>query len=290
MSENDWLADRFEENRSRLRAVAHRMLGSASDADDAVQEAWLRLQRTDSERLDNLPGWLTTVVARICLDMLRSLRARPEESILAPDAEQVRDPAADPERDAVLAESVGLAMLVVLETLTPAERLAFVLHDMFGVPFDEIAPIVDRSPDAAKMLASRARRRVQSASVPDPDRARHRQIVDAFLTASREGDFAALVAALDPDAVMRSDAAAAAAGAEALVAGANAVAGQFSGRAQVARRATIDGRPGAVWAPGGKPRVAFRFTIEETPAGTRITGIELLADPETLVRLDVDIL
>ena len=290
MSENDWLADRFEENRVRLRAVAHRMLGSTSDAEDAVQEAWLRLQRTDAQTVDNLPGWLTTVVARICLDMLRSRRARPEESIAAPDAEQVRDLAADPERDAVLADSVGLAMLVVLETLTPAERLAFVLHDMFAVPFDEIAPIVDRSPDAAKMLASRARRRIQSASVPDPDRARHRQIVEAFLAASREGDFAALVAVLDPDAVMRSDAVAAGFGAEPLVTGAHAVAQQFSGRAQVAKIATLDGRPGAVWAPGGKPRVAFRFTIEEMPTGTRITGIELLADPETLVRLDVQIL
>ena len=294
MSENDWLADRFEQNRARLRAVAHRMLGSASDADDAVQEAWLRLSRTEADTVDNLPGWLTTVVARICLDMLRSRRARPEEPIQTPDgshaAEQIRDPAADPEREAMLADSVGLAMLVVLETLTPAERLAFVLHDMFAVPFDEIAPIVDRSPDAAKMLASRARRRVQSASLPDPDRARHRQIVDAFLAASREGDFAALLATLDPNAVMRSDAVAAGFGAEALVTGANAVAEQFSGRAQVAKSAMLDGRAGAVWAPGGTPRVAFRFTIEETPAGTRITGIELLADPETLVRLDVEIL
>jgi RNA polymerase sigma-70 factor (ECF subfamily) len=290
MNGNDWLADRFEENRVRLRVVAHRMLGSSSDADDAVQEAWLRLSRTDAQTVDNLPGWLTTVVARICLDMLRSRRARPEEPIQTPDAEQVSDLAADPEREAMLADSVGLAMLVVLETLTPAERLAFVLHDMFAVPFDEIAPIVDRSPDAAKMLASRARRRVQSASLPDPDRARNRQIVDAFLAASREGDFAALLATLDPNAVLRSDAVAAGFGAEALATGADAVAGQFSGRAQVAKSALLDGRAGAVWAPGGTPRVAFRFTIEDTPAGTRITGIELLADPETLARLDVEVL
>jgi RNA polymerase sigma-70 factor (ECF subfamily) len=189
----------------------------------------------------------------------------------------------------MLADSVGLALLVVLDTLTPAERLAFVLHDMFAVPFDEIAPIVDRSPDAAKMLASRARRRVQSASTPDPDRARHRQIVDAFLAASREGDFAALLAALDPDAVLRSDSAAVASGAPALIAGAHAVAEQFSGRARAARAATIDGAPGAVWSQGGQPRVAFRFTLTDTADGSRITSIELLADPETLGALALEI-
>src|SRR6185437_3909352 len=189
MSETDWLADRFEENRLRLRAVAFRMLGSGADADDAVQESWLRLARADTSEVENLPGWLTTVVARVCLDMLRSRRSRREETTQDDISVDIRDEGADPEHEAMLADSVGLALLVVLDTLTPAERLAFVLHDMFAVPFDEIAPIVDRSPDAAKMLASRARRRVQSASTPDPDRARHRQIVDAFLAASREGNF-----------------------------------------------------------------------------------------------------
>jgi RNA polymerase sigma-70 factor (ECF subfamily) len=289
MSENDWLADRFEENRLRLRAVAYRMLGSGTDADDAVQESWLRLARADTSEVENLPGWLTTVVARVCLDMLRSRRSRREDTIHDDTGRvtvDLRAEGADPEHEAMLADSVGLALLVVLDTLTPAERLAFVLHDMFAVPFEEIAPIVDRSPDAAKMLASRARRRVQSASTPDPDRVRHRQIVDAFLAASREGDFAALLAALDPDAVMRSDSAAVASGAAALITGAHAVAEQFSGRARAARRATIDGRPGAVWSQGGQPRVAFRFTIE----GDRISGIELLADPQTLGGLELEIL
>ena len=286
MSETDWLADRFEENRLRLRAVAFRMLGSGADADDAVQESWLRLARADTSEVENLPGWLTTVVARVCLDMLRSRRSRREETTQDDISVDIRDEGADPEHEAMLADSVGLALLVVLDTLTPAERLAFVLHDMFAVPFDEIAPIVDRSPDAAKMLASRARRRVQSAATPDPDRTRHRQIVDAFLTASREGNFEALLAVLDPDAVMRSDGAAAASGAPALISGARAVAQQFSGRAQAARAATIDGNPGAVWSQGGKPRVAFRFTI----AGDRISTIELLADPQTLTGLELEIL
>jgi RNA polymerase sigma factor (sigma-70 family) len=280
MDDRDWLADRFEENRGRLRAVAYRMLGSASDADDAVQESWLRLQRAQSSEVENLPGWLTTVVARVCLDVLRSRRSRREEHSEIPE---IQDPTADPERDALLADSVGLAMLVVLETLTPAERLAFVLHDMFAVPFDEIAPIVDRSPDAAKMLASRARRRVQSATPPDPDRARHRQIVDAFLAASREGDFTALLAALDPDVVLRADGAAVKSGASALVRGAGAVAEQFSGRARAAKAASIDGAPGAVWSMGGQPRVVFTFTIE----ADRIVAISLLADPETLAGLDL---
>ena len=228
MSENDWLADRFEENRLRLRGVAFRMLGSGADADDAVQESWLRLARADTSEVENLPGWLTTVVARVCLDMLRSRRSRREEPTHDDISVDIGDEGPDPEHQAMLADSVGLALLVVLDTLTPAERLAFVLHDMFAVPFDEIAPIVDRSPDAAKMLASRARRRVQSASAPDPDRVRHRQIVDAFLAASREGNFEALLAVLDPDAVMRSDGAAAASGAPALISGAHAVAQQFS--------------------------------------------------------------
>jgi RNA polymerase sigma factor (sigma-70 family) len=293
MDDGDWLADRFEEHRARLRAVAYRMLGSASDADDAVQESWLRLRRADTSEVENVPGWLTTVVARVCLDMLRSRRSRREQPLDPPagagaeSALDVREPGGDPEHEALLADSVGIAMLVVLDTLTPAERLAFVLHDMFAVPFDEIAPIVDRSPDAAKMLASRARRRVQSASLHDPDRVRHRQIVDAFLAAAREGDFAALLAALDPDAVLRADEAAVEIGAPPILVGAHAVAGRFSGGAQSALRASIDGAAGAVWAPGRRPRVVFTFTIDDRGI---ITAIDMLSDPDTLSALEIEIL
>ena len=208
MNEHDWLADRFEANRTHLRAVAYRMLGSVSEADDAVQEAWLRLSRADASRVENLGGWLTTVVARVSLDMLRSRNARREQPLetRVPEPIVSNDAGVDPEHEALLADSVGLALLVVLETLSPAERLAFVLHDMFGVPFDEIAPIVDREPAAARQLASRARRRVRGAApVPDADLARQRQVVDAFLAAARGGDFDALVAVLDPDVVLRVD-------------------------------------------------------------------------------------
>ena len=208
MNEHDSMAERFEANRTHLRAVAYRMLGSVSEADDAVQEAWLRLSRTDASRVENLGGWLTTVVARVSLDMLRSRNARRERPLQThvpePIVSNVAGP--DPEHEALIADSVGLALLVVLETLSPAERLAFVLHDMFGVPFDEIAPIVDRSPAAARQLASRARRRVRGAApAPDADLARQRQVVDAFLAAARDGDFDALVAVLDPDVVLRVD-------------------------------------------------------------------------------------
>src|ERR671922_2719903 len=208
MDETEFLADRFEEQRTRLRAVAYRMLGSMSEADDAVQEAWLRLSRTDSGAIENLEGWLTTVVARVSLNMLRSRNLRREEplGVRLPDPIVDRADGTDPEHEALLADSVGLALLVVLETLSPAERLAFVLHDMFAVPFDEIAPIVDRSPEAARQLASRGRRRVRgTAPVPDADLARQRELVDAFLAAAREGDFEALVAVLDPDVVLRAD-------------------------------------------------------------------------------------
>src|SRR3954469_12782576 len=208
MTEGEWLAERFEANRTHLRAVAYRMLGSVSEADDAVQEAWLRLSRTDASQVANLGGWLTTVVARVSLDMLRSRTARREQPLETHVPEPIvsSDAGADPEQEALIADSVGLALLVVLETLSPAERLAFVLHDMFGVPFDEIAPIVDRSPVAARQLASRARRRVRGAApAPDPDLARQRQVVDAFLAAARDGDFDALVAVLDPDVVLRVD-------------------------------------------------------------------------------------
>ncbi len=221
MHENDGLADRFEASRNHLRAVAYRMLGSMSEADDAVQEAWLRVSRSGTSGVENLGGWLTTVVARVCLDLLRSRKSRREE----PLGVHLQDPIANPEHEALLADSVGLALLVVLETLAPAERLAFVLHDMFAVPFDEIAPIVGRSPAAARQLASRARRRVQgAATVSDTDRARQREVVDAFLAASRGGDFAALLAVLDPDVVLRADRAAVEMGSAKEVRGAAAVA------------------------------------------------------------------
>jgi RNA polymerase sigma-70 factor (ECF subfamily) len=287
----DQLAERFEANRSHLRAVAYRMLGSATEADDAVQEAWLRLSHSGAGGVENLGGWLTTVVARVCLDMLRSRTTRREEpldhGLGAPEPSAAgRGYGTDPEHDAVLADSVGAAMLVVLETLAPAERLAFVLHDMFAVPFDEIAPIVGRSPAAARQLASRARRRVQGAepeSVADADRSRRREIVDAFLAASRGGDFAALVAMLHPEAVLRADPAAVRAGAPEEVRGAEAVAATFSGRARAARPALVDGEAALVWAQRGRPQVVFGFTIAEGA----IVEIEMVADRDRLDRLDV---
>ncbi len=286
MVEHDWLATRFEENRGHLRAVAYRMLGSRSEADDAVQEAWIRLGRSDTSGVENLGGWLTTVVARVCLDMLRSRKARGEEPLGSEAPEEIVSPE-DPEREAVMADSVGLALLVVLETLPPAERVAFVLHDMFDLPFDEIAPIVGRSPAAARQLASRARRRVQgTATAPDADRTRQREIVDAFLAASRDGDFAALLAVLDPDVVLRADGAAVRMGAAAEVRGAPTVAETFTGRAQVAQPALVNGAVGAVWAAGGRPRVVFAFTITRG----KISAIDLVADPERLSGLDLKVL
>jgi RNA polymerase sigma factor (sigma-70 family) len=300
-TESEWLAKKFEENRVRLRAVAYRMLGSSGEADDAVQEAWLRLSRSDASGIENLGGWLTTVVARICLDMLRSRRARREEPLWDDEP----DPAGidgrtvggsgggsgldsggglDPEREALLADAIGPAMFVVLETLAPAERVAFVLHDMFAVPFDEVAAVTGRSPAAARQLASRARRRVQGSARPSvSDFRRHRQVVDAFLAASREGNLDALLALLDPEAVLRADAAAVRMGAEAEVRGARAVAETFKGRATAARRAVVDGDAGAMWAPGGKPRVVFGFTIVEG----KIVRIDLLADQVRLQQLDL---
>jgi RNA polymerase sigma factor (sigma-70 family) len=277
MGEADWLAKRFEEERRHLRSVAYRILGSASEADDAIQETWLRLDRADAGEVENLRAWLTTVVARICLNMLRARRARPEEALEEP---AVAEPGSDPEHEALLADSVGVALLVVLETLPPAERVAFVLHDLFDLPFDEIAPVVGRSPVAARQLASRARRRVRGAqSASEADVARRRDLVDAFLAASRGGDFEKLLALLDPDVVLRADAAAVAMGAEAEVRGADAVATTFSGRARAARPALVDGAPGLLWSQGGRPRVAFAFTIGD--AGT-IVAIELLADADRL--------
>jgi RNA polymerase sigma-70 factor (ECF subfamily) len=286
MDDHDWLAERFEEHRSHLRAVAYRMLGSAAEADDAVQEAWLRLSRSGAGGVENLGGWLTTVVGRVSLDMLRARRARREDPLgdRLPDELASREGGGDPEREALLADAVGPALLVVLEILTPAERLAFVLHDLFAVPFEEIAAILGRSEAAARQLASRARRRVQGApAAADADPGRQRAVVDAFLAAARDGDFDALVALLDPDVVLRADPAAVQAGSAAEVRGAPAVAETFSGRARFARPALVDGAAGAVWAPGGRPRVVFAFAI----AGGRITGIELVADPERLRRATI---
>ena len=287
MNDHEWLADRFEANRTHLRAVAYRMLGSPSEAEDAVQEAWLRLSRAGTAGVDNLAGWLTTVIARVCLDMLRSRKARREEPLeAAPEQIVGGTDGIDPEHEVLLAESVGLALLVVLETLTPAERVAFVLHDMFAVPFDEIAPIVGRSQAAARQLASRARRRVQgTASVPDADPGRQRQVVDAFLAASRGGDFEALLGVLDPDVVLRADPAAVRTGALREVRGATAVANTFSGRAQAAQPALINGAAGLVWAPGGRPRVAFSFTMSRG----KIVAIDMVADAERLRELDLSI-
>ena len=296
MNDPDLLADHFEAHREHLRAVAMRLLGSAHDAEDAVQEAWLRLSRSDTAAVDNLGGWLTTVVGRICLDMLRSRATKPEVATDEPsEPSTARFPAArSPEDEAVLADSVGLALLVVLDTLAPAERLAFVLHDMFAVPFEEIAPIVGRTPSAARKLASRARRRLQSGpAVPATSPASQRNVVAAFLAAARDGDFAALLRLLDPDVVLRADAVAVAMARDRADAGApelssetrglDAVARVFAGRAKAARLALVDGLAGAVWAPGGTPRVVFSFAVR----GGQVAAIELLADPETIAGLEV---
>ena len=288
MTTSEALAEQFEEHRSHLRAVAYRMLGSTSEAEDAVQEAWIRLARSDSAAVANLGGWLTTVVARVALDMLRTRTSRREEPLEDPRPEPAAEtPHSDPEHEAVLAESVGVALHVVLERLNPAERVAFVLHDLFAVPFDDVAVILERSPDAAKQLASRARRRVQAGTAnPDGDLGRSRAVVSAFLAASRGGDLAGLLALLAPDVVLRADAATVRAGAAAEVLGADAVAGTFSGRAQAAVLALIDGVPGAVWAVNGTPRVVFRFVVD----GNMVTGIELVADSATVAALDLEFL
>jgi RNA polymerase sigma factor (sigma-70 family) len=292
MDERDWLADRFEEHRTRLRAVAYRMLGSLSEADDAVQEAWLRLSRTDTSGVENLGGWLTTVVARVSLNMLRSRDSRREEPIGVHVPEPIVDPAdgTDPEHEALLADSVGLALLVVLETLSPAERLAFVLHDMFAIPFDEIAPIVDRSPEAARQLASRARRRVQAENtVPDADLNAQSEVVEAFLAAARDGDFDRLVAVLDPDVVLRADGGAVAAGASKEVRGAAAVAHQAMGYSRldiVVLPALVNGAAGTVTIRDGKPFALTAFTIKDR----KIVEMDILADPERLAELDLTVL
>ena len=293
MNEQDRLAEPFEENRSHLRAVAYRMLGSVSEADDAVQEAWLRLGRSDAAAITNLRGWLTTVVARVALDMLRARKSRHEEpmGVHVPTPIVSRADGLDPEHEALLADSVGLALLVVLETLAPAERLAFVLHDMFAMPFDEIAPIVSRSPAAARQLASRARRRVQGAApAPDADLNRQRAIVDAFLAASRDGDFDALVAVLDPDVVLRADGGATRASQSTEVHGAAAVAQQalmFQPLARFSRPALVNGAAGlVVTAQAGKPYAVMGFTVR----GGKIAEIDILADPARLGELDLAVL
>ena len=286
-----WLAQRFEQDRPHLRAVAYRLLGSLSEADDAVQEAWLRLSRSGASGVDNLTGWLTTVVGRVCLDMIRSRAARREEplAVHVPDPVVSREDATDPEHQALLAESVGLALLVVLQTLAPAERLAFVLHDMFAVPYDQIAGIVGRSPNAARLLASRARRRVRAAAAePDPDLASQRQVVDAFLAASRNGDFDALVALLDPDVVVRADYGTVPAGASRQVRGAHTVAEQalsFSRLIPFARRALVNGTAGVIVARGGQPVTLMGFTVRQG----KITEIDILADQARLRHLGLTV-
>jgi RNA polymerase sigma factor (sigma-70 family) len=288
VNEQDGLGERFEANRTHLKAVAYRMLGSVSEADDAVQEAWLRLSRSDTDDVENLRAWLTTVVARVSLDMLRSRKAKREEPLgpHVPEPIVSGQDGLDPEHEALLADSVGLALLVVLETLAPAERLAFVLHDTFGVPFDEIAPIVDRSPTTARQLASRARRRVQGATpAPDADLSQQREVVDAFLAAAREGDFDGLLAVLDPDVVLRSDQP----GASMEVRGARAVAERafrFRRLGRFARPALVNGTAGYVVAPRGRPVAVCGCTV----VGGRIAEIDILADPARLRHLDLTVL
>jgi RNA polymerase sigma factor (sigma-70 family) len=287
----DMLTERFEEHRDHLRAVAYRMLGSASEADDAVQEAWLRLNRADTSEVENLGGWLTTVVARVCLNMLRARQTRREEPFDVHVPEQASEEnGADPEREAVLADSVGLALLVVLETLAPAERLAFVLHDMFAVPFDEIAPMIERTPAAARQLASRARRRVKGGyELPEADVVRQRQVVDAYLAAARGGDFEALLTLLDPDVVLRADRTVVNTPEPIVMRGAQAVAKGASGATQRARfsePALVDGAVGLVMASGGQLTLVLGFKI----ADGRITEIDVIADPARLAGLEIAVL
>ncbi|HVX99675.1 MAG TPA: sigma-70 family RNA polymerase sigma factor [Pseudorhodoplanes sp.] len=281
MGEKKFLAEQFERHRARLQAVAYRMLGSRAEAEDAVQEAWIRLARSDADDIDNFGGWLTTVTARICLDMLRSRTSRREE----PMGPQIPEPVDDAaERDTMRGDAIGPALLVVLDTLSPAERVAFVLHDIFDLPFEKIAPIIERSPAAARQLASRARRRVQGARPSaDADNARKRRIVEAFLAASKTGDLAGLLRALDPDVSFRADARAVRMGAPPDLRGAEAVADAFKGRAQAGRAALIDGEIGVAVLFGGRLRIALRIAF----TGDRIGGIEAIADPDRLNDLSV---
>ena len=293
MDENEWLADRFEDHRAHLRAVAYRMLGSLTEADDAVQDTWLRLSRSGADGVENLGGWLTTIVARVCLNMLRSRTTRREEALGVHLPDPVISPQGmlQPDEEAVLADSVGLALLVVLDTLSPAERLAFVLHDLFQLPFEEIAPMVGRSPTAARQLASRARRRVKGADLPapDPDLARQRDVVDAFFLAARGGDLDALVALLDPDVVLRADFGARRPAASRVVRGAAAVARQaVLGALPGAdlHPALVNGAAGAVGTVGGRPFAVLGFTVAEG----RILEIDAIADPERVRRVAAAVL
>jgi RNA polymerase sigma factor (sigma-70 family) len=293
MDENEWLADRFEEHRGHLRAVAYRMLGSLTEADDAVQDTWLRLSRAGASEVENLGGWLTTIVARVCLNMLRSRNTRREESLDVHIPDPVISPEGElqPEEEALLADSVGLALLVVLDSLSPAERLAFVLHDMFELPFEEIAPMVGRSPAAARQLASRARRRVKGAEIPapDPDLARQRDVVDAFFLAARGGDFDTLVALLDPDVVLRADFGARRPAASTVIHGAAAVAGQALMGALPAAHlhpALVNGAAGVVVTVGGRPFAVLGFTVAEG----KIVEVDAIADPERVRRIAAAVL
>jgi len=291
VTDDSWLAERFEADRTHLRGVAYRMLGSLSEADDAVQETWIRLSRSDTSDVENLRAWLTTVVARVCLNMLRARRTRREtqldEGPHLPDPVLSPEAGVDPEQEALLGDSIGLALLVVLDALTPAERVAFVLHDVFGVPFDEIGPIVGRTPTASRQLASRARRRVQGAPVPDADLRGQWAVVDAFLAAARAGDFDRLLAVLDPDVVVRSDGGPTRPQMDSETHGALAVAGQamsFRQFASTASRVLVNGVPGGVaWMPDGRPYAVLAFTVRDE----RIVAIDVLADPERLARLDL---
>ena len=292
MDDDDKLARRFEASRPRLRAMAYRMLGSLGDAEDAVQEGWLRAAGADSDDVANMEGWFTTIVARVCLDMLRSRKSRREEPLDPDDAVAAGfEPGYEqgPEQEAMLADSVGLAMLVVLDNLAPAERVAFVLHDTFGLPFGEIAAITGRTPASARQLASRARRRIQGSERPRPRRARQREVAEAFLAAARGGDLGALIAVLDPDVVLRADAAASPSGVPVTIRGAAAVAGgarAASSRARYGRVALINGVPGLVMAPRGRLAVALAFTY----SGDKISQIDVVADPGRLAALDLAVL
>ncbi len=289
MDDQDWLAERFEANRSHLRGVAFRMLGSLTEAEDAVQEAWIRLSRTDTSHVDNLQAWLTTVVGRVCLNMLRTRETRREASLEThlPDLVLSPEGGIDPEQEALLGDSVGLAMFVLLESLTPGERVAFVLHDVFAMPFDAIAPIIDRTPTAARQLASRARRRVHGAPVPDVDLDGQWAVVDAFLAASRAGDFERLLVVLDPEVVLRSDGGVARPALTLLVRGAQAVAERamtFRRFAETSRRILVNGMPGGiVWAPDASPYAVVAITVK----GGRIVALDFLADPDRIGQLDL---
>ncbi len=295
MKKKDWLEKNFEESRSHLKTVAYRMLGSTSEAEDAVQETWIRLSGADSEKIENLGGWLTTVIARVCLDRLRSRKSKGEESLDDVATEIPHESSANPESQVLLADTVGAALLVVLDTLTPAERIAFVLHDLFDLSFAEIAPVIDRTEEATRQLASRARRQVRGASSPQEDRERQKEIVSAFLTATREGNFEALIRLLHPDAVLRADATAIkvaemnkARGAPQFqdeIRGAKNVANTLKGKADEAQLALIDGIFGWTWAPAGKPVVAFRFTVQ---SGS-VQAIDIVMDPKQLQAVDIEI-